>query len=134
MIKPNWILQRTKLSPENVALIDVHTDESWTYAQLEAEIINWVDFLQSKDCERGDRIVVLSHNRKELFAIMFACGILGLVYVPINWRLSSHEWEHLLRDADAKLFIYDDAFAKNIEQLSFDETILLGEVTSSQQT
>ena len=133
MIKPNWILQRTKLSPENVALIDVHTEESWTYQQLEKEIINWVEFFQNNNCKRGDRVVVLSHNRIELFAIMFACGILGLIYVPINWRLSTLDWEHLIRDADANLLIYEYSFEDKIKQFSFVESFPLETVTSSRK-
>lgn len=131
MIKPNWILQRTKLSPENVALIDVHTEESWTYRKLEDEIINWVEFFQSNHYERGDRIVVLSHNRIELFAIMFACGLLGLIYVPINWRLSGRDWEYLIRDADAKLLIYEYAFEEKIEPFSFIQSVPLETVSAA---
>jgi len=127
MIKPNWIIQRTKLSPEKVALIDVHTDEQWTYSDLEKEIINWVGYLEEKNCERGDRIVVLSHNRKELFAIMFACGVLGAIYVPINWRLSPLEWESLLKDCEAKILIYDPTFQAQVEKFTFVESVPLGE-------
>ena len=127
MIKPNWILQRTKLSPEKVALIDIHTDERWTYAQLEQEIIHWVHFLQGKDCKSGDRIVVLSHNQKELFAIMFACGLLGLIYVPLNWRLSEVEWEQLLHDCEAKILIYDPIFKNQVNRFAFVEKAEMSE-------
>lgn len=122
MIKPNWILQRTKLSPGNVALIDIINDERWTYKKLEEEINHWVQFFEQQGARKGDRIVVLSHNRKELFAIMFACGILGLIYVPLNWRLSVIEWEELLKDADARLFIYEFAFEERIKPFTFIET------------
>ena len=125
MIKPNWILQRTKLSPDHIALIDVHTDKRWTYAQLEEEIINWVSYLVVKDCRRGDRVVVLANNRKELFAIMFACGLLGAIYVPINWRLSPMEWESLIKDCDAKLLIYEKSFHEQVERFTFLELIPL---------
>lgn len=127
MIKPNWILQRTKLSPEKVALIDIHTDERWTYAQLEQEIIHWVHFLQGKDCKSGDSIVVLSHNQKELFAIMFACGLLGLIYVPLNWRLSEVEWEQLLHDCEAKILIYEPIFKNQVNRFALVEKVEMSE-------
>lgn len=127
MIKPNWILQRTKLSPDKIALIDIHTDERWTYADLENEIMIWVKYFQEKNCSSGDRIVVLSHNQKELFAIMFACGLLGLMYVPLNWRLSEVEWEHLLRDSEAKLLIYDKTYKEQVSKFTFIEKVALQE-------
>ena len=36
--------------------------------------------------QRGDRVAVLAHNSSDLFEIQFACGRLGAVFVPMNWR------------------------------------------------
>lgn len=110
MIIPNWILQRTKLSPDRIALIDLHSNKKWTYQDVENEIINWVLFFKLKRLEKGDRVAVLSRNKIELFPIMFACGLTGLMYVPLNWRLSKMELDDLLEDSGASVLLYDKQF------------------------
>ena len=110
MIIPEWILQRTKLSPDRIALIDLHSNKKWTYQDVENEIINWVLFFKLKRLEKGDRVAVLSRNKIELFPIMFACGLTGLMYVPLNWRLSKMELDDLLEDSGASVLLYDKQF------------------------
>src|SRR5699024_707880 len=108
MVQPNWILQRTKLSRDAIALVDLHTQQSWTYRRLETEIMTWVDYLTTKQLKKGDRIVIVASNRIELFPILFACGLLGIIYVPLNNRLSTKELEALMQDSGASLLFYDD--------------------------
>ena len=69
---------------------------------------SWVHYFKLKILKVGDRIVVLSHNQNDLFAIMFACGILGPIFVPFNWRLSELEWIHLLKDCQPRLVFTDE--------------------------
>lgn len=104
-----WIYKRAALSPTKIALIDSGTDEQWNYQTLTEHISKWVYFFQEKNYQKGDRIVVLSQNRIDLFAIMFACGILGLLYVPLNFRLSKVELAYILEDCKPVLIIHDEA-------------------------
>lgn len=38
----------------------------------------------------------------------FACGLRGLIYVPLNWRLSKEELTNILADATPSFLIYDE--------------------------
>lgn len=121
MIKSDWILQRIKLSSNKTALIDVHHGDSWTYRTLERKIFKWVRMLQKAALDKGDRVAVLSNNQIELFPIIFACGLLELVYVPFNWRLSKTELQQLITDSGASLLIYESSFTDlvaSFEQIS----------------
>lgn len=118
MIKPNWILQRTDLSPEKIALIDVHTKQEWTYRTLRNQIEKWLIFMETENLNKGDRVAILARNNMELFAIMFACGITGLIYVPINYRLSEVEMDMLLKDSGATILLYDSQFTKIVKLIS----------------
>lgn len=118
MIKPNWILQRIELSPDKIALIDVHTDEKWTYQNLKTKIYKWVTFFKEQGCKKEDRIAVLSSNQLELFPIIFACGIAGLIYVPINYRLSEFEINELLLDSGATILLVDEGFTEILKSKS----------------
>ena len=55
---------------------------------LRRKIIHWASFFTRNGYKKGERIAILAPNHPELFAILFACEMKGLIYVPLNWRLS----------------------------------------------
>ncbi|MFD2132037.1 class I adenylate-forming enzyme family protein [Pseudogracilibacillus auburnensis] len=125
MIKPNWILQRAALSPDKIALINVHTDEQWTYRKLKSEILQWIALFRKKNLNKGDRIAVLARNSPELFPIIFACGLEGFIYVPLNFRLSETEINELLMDSGAAILLYGKQLEKQIESVPFQPKVNL---------
>lgn len=102
-----WIYKRAALSPTKTALIDSVTGEHWSYKIFSNHVSKWVHYFHQKQYEKGDRIVVLAQNRIELFAILFACGLKGLLYVPLNFRLSRTEMSYILADCQPVLVIHD---------------------------
>lgn len=120
-----WILKRATLSAERPALIDVHSEMCWTYADLKNRITRWASFFQAQGYEKGDRIAVYSPNSTELFAVLFACGLQGLIYVPLNWRLSQFELQGLLDDCSPALLLFHDDFEARIDGLNMKDTIPL---------
>ncbi|ALC85512.1 long-chain fatty acid--CoA ligase [Bacillus sp. FJAT-22090] len=103
-----WIYKRAALSPTKTALIDSNSGEQWNYKTLTDHISKWVHYFQEKQYVKGDRIVILSQNRIELFAILFACGLKGILYVPLNFRLSVSELNYILNDCEPVLVIHDE--------------------------
>ena len=56
-----WILKRVALSPNRTALVDVHTNVSWTYTML--KIVFCVGHLfQTNGYKKGERVAVLAPN------------------------------------------------------------------------
>ncbi|MFJ7826516.1 class I adenylate-forming enzyme family protein [Psychrobacillus sp. NPDC096623] len=103
-----WIYKRAALSQTKTALIDSCTGIKWSYEELTSQISKWSQYFRQQDYRKGDRIVVLSQNRIELFAILFACGMNGLIYVPLNFRLSKRELQYILDDCKPVLIICDE--------------------------
>ncbi|WP_313892353.1 AMP-binding protein [Psychrobacillus sp.] len=125
-----WIYKRAVLSPAKIALIDVHTGERWSYKDLTMNISKWVRYFELQQIEKGERIVVLSHNCLELFAILFACGLRGLIYAPLNYRLSDVELQYIIRDCEPALVVFDadhQDISDNIENV---ERLLMTSVTN----
>lgn len=113
----NWISKRTALSADRIALIDIHTGERLSYAMLQNRIDRWASFFHAKGFTKGDRIAVYSPNKPELFAILFACERAGLIYVPLNWRLSQAELQGVLDDCQPVLMLYDEGFEASVQPL-----------------
>ncbi|MDW0116969.1 long-chain fatty acid--CoA ligase [Sporosarcina thermotolerans] len=125
-----WILKRAALSPDRIALIDIHTDVRWSYKDLRNRIIRWASFFRERGFAKGERIAVYSPNKPELFAILFACEQVGLMYVPLNWRMSRPELQALLEDCTPVLVVYDDSFKESIFGLKVADSVSLTVIES----
>ncbi|QGM30177.1 AMP-binding protein [Bacillus sp. N3536] len=126
-----WIYKRAILSPSKKALIDSSSGKVWTYHTLWEQIKGWANYFESQGFEAGDRIAVLSQNRIELFAILFACGLKGLIYVPLNYRLSTNELQDILNNCSPVTIIYDENHIELSEFFPTYKTFLLSSVTVS---
>ena len=60
--------------------------------------------LQAKGIRKGDRVAGLLANGNEFLEILFACSKLGVIMVPLNFRLAAPELEYNLKDSEPKLF------------------------------
>ena len=120
-----WIYKRAALSPTKTALIDSRTGKKWSYSELTVQISIWVHFFTEQQYQKGDRIVLLSQNRIELFAILFACGMKGLIYVPLNYRLSMHELSYIVADCQPVLILHDEEHHGISSQFPSVKTLLL---------
>jgi fatty-acyl-CoA synthase len=94
----DWLDNRARLSPEKDAIIDEKTNQSWTFKELNKRAKSVANWLQDCGVIKGDRVALLSPNHISYFDLLFACGKLGAILVPLNWRLSPHEIKEILAD------------------------------------
>src|SRR5216684_2538876 len=67
---------------------------------------------------KGDRIGLLAPNCAEYFELQFACGRLGAIMLPLNWRLTVPELEYILGDSTPKLLVHDKGFTPQATELA----------------
>jgi fatty-acyl-CoA synthase len=134
-IEIDWLKKWAMYAPESVALVDGDTGREITYAKLYESAKAFADILQTQyQVKRHDRIVVLSLNELEYVFLFFACVRLGACLVPVNYRLTAPEVEHIVKDSDCRLIVYQTAFLGSLETvLSFFKTsvVLLNEGQTS---
>ncbi|KIL34698.1 long-chain fatty acid--CoA ligase [Cohnella kolymensis] len=105
----NWFEKRCLLAPDHIAIIDGDTGERWSYREAEIRACRVAGYLQSHGVAKGDRVALLSRNDVCYFDLLFACGKLGAIFVPLNWRLSANELRYILDDCTPKaVVIHDD--------------------------
>ena len=114
----DYIAHNARRYPWKIAIVDLESDKSLTYSQLADRITALAGYLQDElGVERGARIAVLSLNRVEYFELLFACGRLGAVLVPLNWRLTVEELVGILDDAEPALLFHDETFRDAASEL-----------------
>jgi fatty-acyl-CoA synthase len=114
----DWLDRRAQLSPQRVALIDTqHAHRRITYAEWNRAANRTAHLLRSLGVGKGDRVAILAHNCVEYLDVWFACGKLGAIMQPLNWRLTTHELAALLADATPSVLIYGPEFASHVAEL-----------------
>lgn len=103
--------RRAELTPERTAFIDLETGRGVTCAQLNERAMRFAAWLQAGGIAAGDRVAILCLNDIAFFEILFACGKLGAILVPLNWRQPGPELIPVARDAAPKLLIHDAGHA-----------------------
>lgn len=115
----SWPVRRVRKTPHRTAL--VHQGRAVSYAELYERTTRLAHALRTAGIRRGDRIAYLSANHPSFLEAMFAAGMLGAVFVPLNTRLAAPEIAFQLGDAAVKALIHSPSHGAMAEALR-DET------------
>lgn len=85
-------------------------DRTLTYGTLESTTAQIVAGLADLGIGKGDRIAWFGKNSTLYFALFFAAARLGVVMVPIGWRLAAPEATWIASDAQARAVFLGQGF------------------------
>ncbi|WP_336275545.1 class I adenylate-forming enzyme family protein [Rossellomorea vietnamensis] len=102
----DWLHKRSMISPDRIALLDAATNERIDYRTLDERASKWAQYMCHHGITKGDRVVFISTNHTVCFEILFACGKIGAVFVPLNWRLAPSEIESIAKNCTPSLLFY----------------------------
>jgi acyl-CoA synthetase (AMP-forming)/AMP-acid ligase II len=112
MTDPDTLCARSALHarqrPDHQALI--YQDRAVTYRQLHQDSNAAGHALRSAGLRPGARVAYLGQESERYWEIALGCAKAGLVLVPINWRLTGPEVDHILRDSRAELLFVEGEF------------------------
>lgn len=107
----DWLKRWTEYSPKSVALQCGDTGRVFTYHDMYVKAQDLASRLRNQfGIGRGDRVVVLAQNELEYIVLLFATQRLGAILVPVNFRFTTSEVEHIVSDSGAKLMIVARSF------------------------
>ncbi len=102
----------SKRNPEKIAIY--YLDRSITYRNLNIRANRLANKLMGSGFRKGDKISILLRNCSEYVEIIFATSKIGLISVPINFRLASDEIKYIINDSDSKGLIFEEEFIEKI--------------------
>jgi fatty-acyl-CoA synthase len=114
----DWIAHHARNSGDDVAVVDLHEQRSLTYRELDRRVGQLAGWLRGHDVARGERAAILAQNCSDHFELQFACGRLGAIFVPLNWRLTVPELSFIVGDAAPRVLIHDAEFAETAAALA----------------
>ncbi|MER5181197.1 long-chain fatty acid--CoA ligase [Streptomyces sp. NPDC002896] len=101
----SWPGRRARKTPHRTALI--HQQQTFSYAELHQRTNRLAHALRAAGIRRGDRVAYLGPNHPSFLETLFATGLLGAVFVPLNTRLAAPEIGYQLADSGARTLIHD---------------------------
>jgi len=125
----DWLENRARLTPNKDAIIDEKTSKAWTFKELNKRANSTASWLHARGVKKGDRIALLSPNHISYFDLLFACGKIGSIFVPLNWRLSLHEINEILEDCTPVLIGIHQQFEVISQQLNNISTFFIGDAS-----
>ena len=116
----DWLKRWAQVAPNREALRCTDSQRSFSYREFFERSSSLAVKLRTEySVKKGDRVAILAWNEPETFFLFFALQRLGAILVPVNYRYTAREVEHVLRDSGAKLFFFQNEFAtlvlKNID-------------------
>jgi fatty-acyl-CoA synthase len=108
---PLWLDRLAELWPGRVAITDPDTDTHYTYGDLRERACLLAGDLARLGVGAGDRVATVMQNGVPVLDLLFACGRLGAILVPLNWRLSDRELNTLTADTEPRVLVCDREYA-----------------------
>jgi fatty-acyl-CoA synthase len=112
-----WLIKRSFLTGDKISVVDGNVRLS--FRELNNRVNAVANMFLKKGLEKGDRIAALLMNCHQFLEIYFAAAKLGLIMVPLNYRLTEQEIKFIVEDCDANLLVSSEEFeglAKNLKR------------------
>ena len=106
----DWIEYHAKNTPDKIAMIDLMSKRSYSYAQTHERVARVAGFLHSKGIKKGDRVAFLCLNTTDVMELIFGCWRIGAVCLALNFRLTPNELAFILNDSETSLVLVDKPF------------------------
>ncbi|MBW2258051.1 MAG: long-chain fatty acid--CoA ligase [Deltaproteobacteria bacterium] len=117
----DWMGRGATYWPERTAVVDDASGERFTYARMNARADRLATWLRDEaGVRRGDRVATVVHNGVEALDVFFACGKLGAIQVPLNWRLHPEELAALIDQTEPRVVVYSEAFRPDLQTIADD--------------
>lgn len=92
--------------PDKKALI--YNDQSFTYAELDAETNRVANALRALNVQQYDRVAILAHNTIHHILTWLGCIKIGAVYLAVNYLLKGKDISYCINHSESKVFIIED--------------------------
>jgi fatty-acyl-CoA synthase len=100
-----WIDRHARLTPGRTAICFPGRDVS--YGALAELVHRLASAMAASGLKRGSCAAYLGVNSPEMLALLFACARLGVLFMPLNWRLAGPEHRHMLEQCPPSLLFVE---------------------------
>lgn len=111
----NLLSQIAQRHPDRPGVIQ--SDETWTWKEIDSRVNALASALTARGVKKGDKILVQSRNRLELFESCWLAFRLGCIWVPMNFRLTPSETLFLAQSSEASVLMYESGYEDHADTI-----------------
>jgi fatty-acyl-CoA synthase len=115
LLVTDFLERAVRLYPDKTAVID--GDLRFSYRELAERVDRLSNALLDLGLRRGDRVCILSPNSHFFLESFYATAQVGLVLVPLNYRLVAADHEYILNHAGVSAVLVDWEYAPVIDEI-----------------
>jgi fatty-acyl-CoA synthase len=108
----HWAVDR----PHRMAMRE--EDRVYNYAELEERTARVATALLAMGLTKGDRVAWIGKNSDLYFTLFYGAARVGIVMVPVGWRLAPPEWAFIINDTQAKALFLGPGFESAADTLN----------------
>jgi acyl-CoA synthetase (AMP-forming)/AMP-acid ligase II len=104
--------------PDREALVEVGgSDKRITYMEMYPLVVKLANALQSLGIEKGDKVAAMSVNSADYVLSYYACAMLGVTFVPMNYRAKDEELTHMLNVSQCKALFVSARYVELVDRI-----------------
>jgi len=115
LLVTDFLKRAVRLYPDKTAVVD--GDLRLSYRELEERVDRLSNALLDLGIERGDRVCILSPNSHFFLESFYATAQVGIVLVPLNYRLVAGDHEYILNHAGVSAVLVDWEYTPVIDEI-----------------
>ncbi len=115
LLVDDFLRRSARLYPSKTAVVD--GKQRFSYRELERRVHRLSNALLSLGIRKGDRVAILSPNSHFFLESFYATSQLGVILVPLNYRLQAADLGYILDHAGAICLLVDHEYTVMMDTL-----------------
>jgi O-succinylbenzoic acid--CoA ligase len=103
----DWLSARTAVTPDSTALVHAASGETWTFAELDADVTDLAGRLAALGVTEGDHLGAVMGASTAYVRLVHAAMRLGATLVPLDHRSTAGELGGMVETADVTTLVCD---------------------------
>ncbi|NLY81118.1 MAG: long-chain-fatty-acid--CoA ligase [Lysinibacillus sp.] len=117
LVLTHFLDRAVRLYGDKEAIIGYEGDRRFTYKQFNYRINQLSRGLQSLGIKKGDKVAYLAPNTIEMLEAFYGIYQVGAIMVPLNIRLTPHDYTFILNHSESKVLFVDQELYHLIEPI-----------------
>jgi acyl-CoA synthetase (AMP-forming)/AMP-acid ligase II len=104
--------------PDREALVEVGgSGKRILYMDMYPQVVKLANALTSLGISKGEKVATMSVNSADYVVTYYACAMLGVTFVPLNFRAKDEELTHMLNISQAQALFVSDRYIDLVERI-----------------
>ena len=88
-----------------------------TYMEMYPAVVKLANALQTLGVTQGEKVATMAQNSADFVVTYYACAMLGVTFVPLNYRSKDEELTHMLNVSECQAVFVSDRYVELVERI-----------------